>query len=140
MPGEFAPQNVKVGGQSNNHAHHKHNAHANGKGNTMSNDNNDDNNNVNGNLNDAQTIIAQATTTYEYAVRQGHMSLVGGALDLAFQRYTNAVGYAWCITLLLSDDDTMRLEFWRNELSNVQQLVTALAVVLKARNMTLPVW
>jgi hypothetical protein len=98
------------------------------------------NTNNNGRDNDTavREMIAQATAAYEYAIGQGHGVLRKGTLDAAFRQYTNAVGYAWCVTLLLSDDDSEGLAFWRHEMSNAQQLCTALAVLLKARGMVLP--
>lgn len=97
-------------------------------------------NNSDDNLNEVQHAMTIATTSYENAIGHGHSLLLEGALDSAFQWYTEAVGNAWRLTLLISDDDTTSLNFWRNEMNNAQQLATALAVLLKARNMTLPTW
>jgi hypothetical protein len=91
-------------------------------------------------MNEVQSAIAQATGMYELTIRDGHTCLQRSALPTAFLCYTTAMSSAWQVTLLLSDDDDTGLEFWRNEMSNAQQLCTTLAVLLKARNMVLPIW
>lgn len=89
-------------------------------------------------VDDIPRLVLVATRNYDTCVRSAHSALVMSNLTDAFGAYASAVGYAYRITLLLSDDDTAGTGFWRNEMGNVQQLCTALAVLLKAREMQLP--
>lgn len=97
-------------------------------------------NNNNDNSNEVQHAMARDTRSYEMHIRDAHSALQKGNLYDAFQWYSNAVRDSWRLTLLASDDDSTTLTFWRNEMSNAQQVCTALAVLLKARNTTLPTW
>lgn len=88
--------------------------------------------------NPIQTMMAHSYDMYDVYIEEGYSALQRGAMDTVFTMYSAAMLEAWKITLLLSDDDTTPLEHWHGALLKAQQIATASAVLLKARNMVLP--